>query len=96
MRHTDTIKEIQATSKEIKMVANNIDDMRSRGLGAWKHKASEQEVIDGIKTQVNADHLRLLADYLDGRDSDELVLKDKASDQWIRIRLLGQILGVVI
>ena len=83
--------------KEMRFLARDLDSLRKRGLGAFAYEVPLKEVTDEIKTQVTADHLRMLADYLDGSiPAKELVLKYNGNGDWINIQMLGQALGVII
>lgn len=79
-------------------IAKDINSMRRRGLGAFKHDIPEQEVIDGIKGAMTTKHLREIADYIDDCESPDshinhLAIEDPGSGDWIRIKLLAEIMG---
>lgn len=76
-------------------IAKDVDSMRRRGLGAFKHNVPKQEVIDGIKGAMTTGHLRLIADYIDdcGIPEDHLAIEDPGSGQWINVKLLAEIMG---
>lgn len=92
----ETINNIQANSQEIKWIAKSVKGMTKRGLGAFAYNVPEQEVIDGIRSQMTTGHLRLIADYLDGCGipDNHLAIKDQASGDWIPVKLLAEILGI--